>query len=96
MLERPFITSNQFSNANAIFPLPHRLKSMQYARWCKWRLFVAGIDPRVVETIFSGMSIFAALAAIFWGWSALVNLPVIGSAYGDTQSSRALMYLKEK
>jgi hypothetical protein len=26
--------------------------------------------------------IFALLAAVLWGWSALVNLPVIGSAYG--------------
>jgi hypothetical protein len=43
---------------------------------------VAGIAPRVIETFFSGMSvIFAAVAAILWGWSALVNLPVIGSAY---------------
>jgi hypothetical protein len=26
--------------------------------------------------------LFAALAALFWAWSALVNLPVIGSSYG--------------
>jgi hypothetical protein len=26
--------------------------------------------------------VFAALAAGFWGWSSLVNLPVIGSALG--------------
>jgi hypothetical protein len=26
--------------------------------------------------------IFALLAAALWGWSALVNLPIIGSAYG--------------
>jgi hypothetical protein len=25
---------------------------------------------------------FAAVAAVFWGWSALANLPVIGSAHG--------------
>jgi hypothetical protein len=34
-------------------------------------------------TFFSGASVvFAALAAFFWGWSSLINLPVIGSAYG--------------
>jgi hypothetical protein len=26
--------------------------------------------------------IFALLAALLWGWSAFVNLPMIGSAYG--------------
>jgi hypothetical protein len=26
--------------------------------------------------------VFALFAAILWGWSALVNLPVIGSAFG--------------
>lgn len=26
--------------------------------------------------------VFAALAAALWGWSAFVNLPVIGSSYG--------------
>jgi hypothetical protein len=33
--------------------------------------------------VFSIFSVaFAALAAGFWAWSSLVNLPVIGSAYG--------------
>jgi hypothetical protein len=27
-------------------------------------------------------ALFAALAAMLWAWSSLVNLPVIGSAYG--------------
>jgi hypothetical protein len=36
-----------------------------------------------LPTLFSSASvIFAAFAAFFWGWSSLVNLPVIGSAYG--------------
>jgi hypothetical protein len=26
--------------------------------------------------------VFALLAALFWAWSSLVNLPVIGSAWG--------------
>jgi hypothetical protein len=31
---------------------------------------------------FSSVSVVcAALAAIFWGWSSLVNLPIIASAY---------------
>jgi hypothetical protein len=34
-------------------------------------------------TILSQLSVlFALLAAVFWAWSSLVNLPVIGSAYG--------------
>jgi hypothetical protein len=34
-------------------------------------------------TIFSGVSVvFALFAALLWGWSSLVNLPVIGSSYG--------------
>jgi hypothetical protein len=34
-------------------------------------------------TILSQLSVlFALLAAAFWAWSSLVNLPVIGSAYG--------------
>jgi hypothetical protein len=34
-------------------------------------------------TLISGLSVlFALLAAALWAWSSLVNLPVIGSAYG--------------
>ena len=34
-------------------------------------------------TIVSGLSVlFALAAAALWAWSSLVNLPVIGSAYG--------------
>jgi hypothetical protein len=33
--------------------------------------------------LLSGLSVlFALLAAALWAWSSLVNLPVIGSAYG--------------
>jgi hypothetical protein len=27
--------------------------------------------------------LFAALAAVLWGWSSIVNLPIIGSGYGE-------------
>jgi hypothetical protein len=36
-----------------------------------------------MSTIASWTSVvFAGLAATLWGWSSLVNLPIIGSAYG--------------
>jgi hypothetical protein len=32
----------------------------------------------------SGASVlFAAFAAILWGWASIVNLPIIGSGYGE-------------
>jgi hypothetical protein len=37
----------------------------------------------MMVTLVSQLSVlFALLAAVFWAWSSLVNLPVIGSAYG--------------
>jgi hypothetical protein len=35
--------------------------------------------------------IFALLAALLWGWSAFVNLPMIGSAYGTIANLYAAM-----
>ena len=38
----------------------------------------------MVTTLISLISIiFALIAALLWAWSAAVNLPVIGSAYGE-------------
>lgn len=38
----------------------------------------------MTSTYASGVGVvFALLAAVLWGWSALVNLPVIGSSYGS-------------
>lgn len=34
-------------------------------------------------TLLSSLSVLSALlAAVLWAWSSLVNLPIIGSAYG--------------
>jgi hypothetical protein len=41
-------------------------------------------------------ALFAALAAIIWAWSSLVNLPVIGSSYGTIHNLKPFYVAMKK
>jgi hypothetical protein len=36
----------------------------------------------VINVLSAGSVVFAALAAILWAWSSVINLPVLGSGWG--------------
>jgi len=42
----------------------------------------------MVNLLSAGSVVFAALAAIQWAWSSIVNLPVLGSGWGTLVNSK--------
>ena len=50
----------------------------------------------MVNALSAASVIFAALAAILWAWSSIINLPVLGSGWGTLVNSDAFYAAMKK